>query len=166
MDRSSKRVGRRLLPGALLLAVSLAAAPTVFADLGINIAGFAFDPNPMTVHVGDTVSWTNSDGVGHTAIADDASFDTGRIAPGTTSSSVTFNTAGTFTYHCAIHSSMHGTIVVSDASTPPPTDTLDPAATASDRTPWALLGLAAVGGLLIGRRRFARSVPAPAPAND
>jgi len=161
MVRSSSRVARRLLPGAALLALSLAAAPAVFADLGIDIAGFAYDPNPMTIHVGETVAWTNSDGVNHTATADDGSFDSGSIAPGATSAGVTFNTAGTFAYHCRIHASMHGTVVVTSA-TAPQTDTLAPVGPAPDSTPWALLALAGLGGLVLGRRRFGRSTLTPA----
>jgi plastocyanin len=156
MERSSKWVARGLLPGALLLVAVIAGAPTVLAaGHGVTISGFAFAPDPITVAVGDTVTWTNQDGVAHTATADDASFDTGHVGAGTTSSAITFDTAGTFAYHCAIHSSMHGTVVVSDASTPPPTDTLEPANPAGNGVPWALLVLAAASGAILGRRRFA-----------
>jgi plastocyanin len=152
MARRFPRVTRRLLPGALLLAALLATAPGVFADLGVDISGFAYDPNPMTVRVGQTVAWQNSDSVNHTATADDGSFDTGTIASGASSAGVTFNTAGTYAYHCSIHASMHGRVVVTNA--PPATDTLDPVATRSDSTPVALLALATLGGVVIGRRRF------------
>ena len=42
---------RRLLAGVLLLAAGVATAPAAFADLGINISGFSFDPNPMTIGI-------------------------------------------------------------------------------------------------------------------
>jgi plastocyanin len=157
MDQSVRGAARLLVPVVVLVIViaGLTAAPAMAADSGVSISGFAFDPSTITVHVGDTVAWTNSDGVAHTATADDASFDTGHIGAGTTSSPITFTTAGTFAYHCAIHSSMHGTVVVSDASTPPPTDTLEPAVPARNGVPWALLVLAAATGLILGRRRFA-----------
>jgi len=129
----------------------------VAADHGVNIAGFAFSPDTITIAVGDSVTWTNGDSVSHTATADDASFDTGTIGAGT-SKSVMFSTAGTFAYHCRIHSSMTATVVVSDSATPPATDTLTPAATHSDATPIMLLMLTALAGLVIGRRRFAGSV--------
>jgi hypothetical protein len=48
--------------------------------------------------------------------ADDGSFDSGTLNPGA-SFSQTFSTAGTFTYHCAIHPRMTGTIVVSETAT-------------------------------------------------
>ena len=165
MVRSSSRVASRLLAGAMLLAVLLAAAPAAIAgDHAVKIVGFAFVPQTVTIAVGDTVTWTNGDSVTHTATADDASFDTGSIAGGSRSAGVTFNTIGTFAYHCRIHASMTATVVVSDA--PPATDALDPITASSDSTPWRLLvlGLAALGGLIIGRRRFAR--PVEAPAND
>jgi MYXO-CTERM domain-containing protein len=162
MVRSLSRVVRQLLLGVALVALSLASAQAAFAaDPAVKIAGFAFAPQTVTVTVGDTVTWTNGDNVTHTATADDASFDTGSISGGTRSAGVTFNTIGTFAYHCRIHASMTGTVVVSDA--PPATDTLDPKAAPSDSTPWGLLVLAAVGGLVIGRRRFTRSVEAPTP---
>jgi plastocyanin len=153
---------RRLVIGGTLGAVLAMIASglgsvAVAADHGVNIAGFAFSPDTITIAVGDSVTWSNGDSVSHTATADDASFDTGTIGAGT-SKSVTFSTAGTFAYHCRIHSSMTATVVVSDAATPPATDTLTAAATHSDGTPIMLLMLAAFAGLVIGRRRFAGSV--------
>lgn len=163
MIRSSLGVTGRLLPGLALFALSLAVAPSALAaDHAVKIVGFAFAPQTVTVAVGDTVTWTNGDNVTHTATADDASFNTGSISGGTLSAGVAFNAVGTFTYHCRIHASMTATIVVSNM--PPATDTLDPIAKPSDSAPWPLLVLAAVGGLVIGPRRFARSVEAP--AND
>ena len=154
MARLIPRATRRLLPGLLLVAIGLAVAPTALAGLGVTIAGFAFDPSPMTVHVGDTVAWTNSDAVNHTATADDASWNTGTLSQGETSNGITFNTAGTFAYHCAIHSAMHGTIIV--AAAPPATDTVAIAAPSprSGELPIGGLALVALGGFVIGRRRF------------
>jgi plastocyanin len=78
----------------------------------VAIANFAFSPNSLTITKGTTVTWKNNDSVTHTATADSGSFDTGNIASGATSGGVTFNTSGTFTYHCNIHTYMHGTIIV------------------------------------------------------
>ena len=71
---------------------------------------------------------------------------------------VTFNTAGTWAYHCEIHAYMRGTITVLAAGqTPPATDTLRPAGTPTPSTPWlsifaalAMVGL--VGGWLVSRQ--------------
>ena len=77
----------------------------------VQIVNSSFSPASLTVKVGDTVTWTNQDSMGHSATADDNSFDTGVLDQGK-SGTVTFSKAGTYTYHCKIHSSMHGTITV------------------------------------------------------
>ena len=71
----------------------------------------AFAPNPANVAVGTTVMWTNSDSTAHTTTSDNGVWNSGLVNPGS-QFSFTFNTAGTFTYHCTIHPNMVGTIVV------------------------------------------------------
>ena len=63
----------------------------------------------LTVKAGTTVTFMNEDGAPHTATGD--GWDTGRLNRGD-SKDVTFDTAGTFAYVCAIHPSMKGTITV------------------------------------------------------
>lgn len=77
----------------------------------IQIQNFNFSPATMTVKVGDKVTWTNQDSAGHSATADDNSFDTGVLSTGQ-SGSITFSKAGTFSYHCSVHPSMKATIIV------------------------------------------------------
>ena len=77
----------------------------------VSIDGFAFDPQSSPVSVGATVTWTNAQGVPHTVTADDGSFDSGNLGNGDTFEHA-FDTAGTFSYHCEIHASMTGSIVV------------------------------------------------------
>lgn len=78
----------------------------------VSIKGFAFNPSTLTVPVGTTVTWTNEDSTTHTVTSDSGSeFDSGQIPSGQTYSH-TFNTAGTFSYHCSIHTSMKAQIVV------------------------------------------------------
>ena len=77
----------------------------------MEIKNFAFGPKTLTVKKGTTVVWTNQDSVGHTATADDGSFDTGLLAKGE-SGSVTFDKVGTFSYHCTPHPYMKATIIV------------------------------------------------------
>ena len=76
-----------------------------------TIVDFAFQPTALTVGKGTAVTWTNTGSVGHTVTADDASFTSDTIAAGTTFSH-TFDTAGTFAYHCSIHSQMKATVTV------------------------------------------------------
>ena len=85
-----------------------AAAP---ASVAASIVNFAFQPADLSVKVGDTVVWTNTGGAPHTSSSDTGAWDTGTLSPGGTGS-FTFTTAGTFAYHCNIHTSMHGTVTV------------------------------------------------------
>ena len=71
----------------------------------------AYAPNPVSISVGGTVTWTNNDSTAHTATGDNGSFSSGSIAPGGKFSQ-TFSTAGTFTYKCTIHPNMVGTVTV------------------------------------------------------
>jgi plastocyanin len=86
----------------------------VTIDAGASTAGTtAFGANPLTIATGTTVVWRNTDVTTHTATSDGAGvFNTGNIGPNGGSASVTFSTAGTVRYHCAIHPGMVGTIVV------------------------------------------------------
>ena len=86
------------------------------SDPGVTIADFQFTPGSSTVHVGDTVTWTNNGPSSHTATARDGSFDTGVLKPGA-SASHTFTQPGTFAFYCKIHPFMHGTIIVLAATT-------------------------------------------------
>ena len=81
------------------------------------ISDFKFSPATITIHVGDTITWTNNGPAPHTATASNGSFDTGNLNKGQ-SASHTFTQAGTFAYICSIHPFMHGTVVVlANAST-------------------------------------------------
>jgi plastocyanin len=71
----------------------------------------AYNPNPVSVTVGTTVTWTNNDTTAHTATGDDGTWNSGTMLPGATFSR-TFNTAGTFTYHCTIHPNMVASVMV------------------------------------------------------
>ena len=85
------------------------------AASGVTIKDFKFAPASITVHEGDTITWTNQDIAPHTATASDGSFDTGNISKGG-SGSATFSKAGTIPYICSIHPNMKGTVVVAAAS--------------------------------------------------
>jgi plastocyanin len=71
----------------------------------------AYAPNPITVAVGGTVTWTNNDNTAHTATDDGGAWNSGSIAPGG-SFSRTFPSAGSFPYHCTLHPNMIGTVRV------------------------------------------------------
>jgi plastocyanin len=71
----------------------------------------AYSPNPLNILVGTTVMWVNNDNTSHTSTADGGAWSSPTIAPGG-QFSFAFGSAGTFSYHCAIHPNMVGTINV------------------------------------------------------
>ena len=81
-------------------------------SVAITIRNFSFSPAPLTAKVGEIVTITNNDTTDHTVTDNGGAFDTGHIAPGT-SNKITLTKAGTYHYHCNIHTFMHGEIDVS-----------------------------------------------------
>jgi plastocyanin len=78
----------------------------------VTIKDFTFKPAKITVPAGTTLKFTNEDSTAHTATSTESGvFESGAIQPGKTGS-ITLNKAGTFTYYCAFHPFMKGTIVV------------------------------------------------------
>lgn len=135
--------GRRLvsLPSRIAavagpLALLLLAVPPAFADdSAVSISGLAYGPSSITVTVGDSVTWTNGDGVPHTVTADDASFGSSSLAPDETFT-WTFSAAGTFNYHCLIHSTMSGSVTAQPANTAAPgSDATTPPTSTSPTSP-------------------------------
>jgi plastocyanin len=81
----------------------------------VSIHDFAFGPQSLTIHVGDRVTWFNQGPSGHSATANNGSFNTGVLAKGA-SGSFTFTTPGTFSYHCTPHPFMKASVTVLAAS--------------------------------------------------
>ena len=78
-----------------------------------------FNPQTISISVGDTVTWTNNDVAGHTATSGKMTdnqtgtvFDSGLINAGKSYTSPPFETAGTYEYFCQVHPWMTGKIVV------------------------------------------------------
>lgn len=109
-----------VLLGLLWLIVGATATRTAAADMAITIQGFAFNPATITVPVGTKVTWTNQDPATHTVTSDTGAFDSKNLSTGGTFS-FTFNQAGSFAYHCAIHTRMVATIVVTGPASAPTT---------------------------------------------
>jgi len=80
----------------------------------VSIQNMLFTPSQVTIAKGGSVTWTNNDSITHTVVDDLSNVggpNSGDIAPGQ-SYSFTFNKTGSFQYHCSLHPSMRGTIVV------------------------------------------------------
>ena len=79
----------------------------------------AYDPNPVNVKVGDTVTWTNDDSQIHTVTSGTDSsdpnmgkeLDSSMLSQDQTFSHK-FNTAGEFPYFCQLHPTMVGKVIV------------------------------------------------------
>jgi plastocyanin len=98
-------------------------------DEAVTIEGIAFEPDELTIDRGDTVVWTNEDDVDHTVTSGEAGdqgvpgvdegtpskpdglFDDALERAGSTSS-FTFEEAGTYLYFCRVHAAMKGVITV------------------------------------------------------
>lgn len=121
--------GQRLgAAAAVALAAALVAASIVAASIApaagdppprtalragaaqVNIQNFSFRPGTLRIAQGKRVVFANRDRTAHTATRG-GSFNTGRIRGGQ-AASVRFGSRGTFRYHCMIHPSMRGKVVV------------------------------------------------------
>ncbi len=103
------------------------------ANASVSLVNIAFVPATVNIAVGDTVTWTNNEtsAIPHTVTSDTAGqFDSGLFNPGQTFSH-TFTSAGTFTYHCNVHPSMLGSVIVAAAATATPTTPSTATATAT-----------------------------------
>jgi plastocyanin len=83
------------------------------SDDGYGYASFSFTPSAVTITKGGTVTWTNEAGTtAHnvTFTTGGSPSDVGNMTSG--NATRTFNTAGTYSYHCTNHSSMTGTVTV------------------------------------------------------
>ena len=112
---SSPQVTAPVVP---LVATSSAAtqsnsAPPAVAGTALTIASFAYDPTPLTVAPVAVVTVTNNDQAAHTVSSDKAGlFLADKVTKGVP---VTFTAPaqpGTYTFFCAYHPKMHGTLIV------------------------------------------------------
>jgi plastocyanin len=126
----SRRAVALLLPAAALLAgceqgsatndgapsaqhptPSSVATPANAATREVSIDNFSFSPPTITVAPGTSITWVNRDDVPHTVTANDKTFNSGTLDTDGRFSR-RFTTPGTFSYFCAVHPHMTGTVVV------------------------------------------------------
>ena len=125
----------------VVFSIGLFAVPGAFADATVeNAAGSAtpgceetdecFIPSTVTIGVGETVTWENTDNAAHTATGGNPSdgpsgvFDSSLMMVGA-SFSHTFEEAGTYDYHCMVHPWMQGIVIVGGSASEP-ADTVPP----------------------------------------
>lgn len=137
-----------LLVFTLLVAVFYATthAANAYGGATVGVVNFEYQPTTVTVQVGDTVTWNNTEGF-HSVDADDGTFGN---APGTGwTFTHTFTAPGTYEYFCEVHSTAGGTnmngVVVVEAPTAVTINEMGVAST----TPW-LVGATSLGLLLAG----------------
>jgi plastocyanin len=108
-----------LVAAVALTACSQPAAPsgggtsggTPSASAQIVLKNIAVSPQQVTIAVGGTVTFVNQDSTDHRMVDDGGAYDSGMLAPGADFKQ-TFAKAGTFPFHCSIHPTMTGTIIV------------------------------------------------------
>ncbi|MEW6604915.1 MAG: cupredoxin family copper-binding protein [Thermoproteota archaeon] len=76
-----------------------------------NDGSSSYNPNPIEIRTGDTITWVNDDSAIHTATASDGTFDSDILRRGETFS-FTFDNEGEYPYYCDVHPNMVGTVVV------------------------------------------------------
>lgn len=85
------------------------------ATIPVSIQNFAFQPDTITARAGDTVVFTNNDSAPHTVTQDPmgSGFQSDPIDPGTTYT-LTIDEPGTYSFFCAFHPAMKGTILATE----------------------------------------------------
>lgn len=78
----------------------------------IIIKNFSFSPSSTTVKAGSKITWINNDGVPHTITSDSGTLlNSPTLSPGQ-SFDFTFTNSGSLNYHCKIHPSMRGSVII------------------------------------------------------
>jgi len=102
----------RLQPPSLVPAQApVSETSGTLARADILIEGFAFSPASVRIPKGTTVVWTNHDRAGHTVTGGDGRLNSRLLGYGE-SYSFTFNTPGTYSYICASHPYMRGSVTI------------------------------------------------------
>jgi plastocyanin len=77
----------------------------------VKLDNFTMSPKTLTVAVGTSVRWTNSDDIPHTVVSEDRTFKS-KVMDTDEHFTFTFSKAGTYKYFCSIHPHMTGTVIV------------------------------------------------------
>jgi plastocyanin len=105
----SPRIPCLALAALLLVPVLAAPASAAPAKGAVNVLDNRFDPKLTSIYVGEKVTWTFKGAVKHNVTG--TGFASKVMKSGTFTH--TYNSAGTFEYHCSIHPGMKAKVKVS-----------------------------------------------------
>jgi len=118
MTKRNVWIAGAVMPVLIAMLLLLVGSPSVkandqpsAANVAVKIDNFVFGPQAITVPVGTTVTWTNSDDIPHTAVSTDGVFKS-KVMDTDEKFSYTFTKAGTYPYYCSVHPKMTGQVVV------------------------------------------------------
>jgi plastocyanin len=118
MTKKNVRIVGVVIPVIIAMLLLVAGSSSVTAsdqpsaaNVAVKIDNFVFGPQTITVPVGTTVTWTNSDDIPHTAVSTDGVFKS-KVMDTDEKFSYTFAKAGTYSYYCSVHPKMTGQVVV------------------------------------------------------
>jgi plastocyanin len=118
MTKKNVRIAVVIMPVMIAMLLLFAGSSRVTASdqpsvesVAVKIDNFVFGPQAITVPVGTTVTWTNSDDIPHTAVSTDGVFKS-KVMDTDEKFSYTFTKPGTYSYYCSVHPKMTGQIVV------------------------------------------------------
>lgn len=84
------------------------------AEQIVDISGYKFLPEQISIKPGDTVTWVNREKrTSHSIVFVDTNTESDRLFPDERWSR-TFPAAGRFEYHCGPHTEMKGVVIVGD----------------------------------------------------
>ena len=118
MTKKNVRIASVVMPVMIAMLLLLVGSPSVkandqpsAANVAVKIDNFVFGPQMLTVPVGTTVTWTNSDDIPHTSVSTEGVFKS-KVMDTDEKFSYTFTKAGTYSYYCSVHPKMTGQVVV------------------------------------------------------
>jgi len=118
MTKKNARIAGVVMPVLIAMLLLFAGSSRVTAsdqpsaaNVAVKIDNFVFGPQAITVPVGTTVTWTNSDDIPHTTVSTDGAFKS-KVMDTDEKFSFKFTKAGTYSYYCSVHPKMTGKIVV------------------------------------------------------
>jgi plastocyanin len=120
MPKQNMWIASLATPVMIAMLLLFAGSPSVNAsnndrpsavNAAVKIDNFVFGPQMLTVPIGTTVTWTNSDDIPHTSVSTEGVFKS-KVLDTDEKFSYTFTKAGTYPYYCTIHPKMTGKVVV------------------------------------------------------